>query len=38
MSTNLDLAQSAVFTAVTMVFAGIDGAFDAVVLVVLVHN
>jgi len=38
MSTNLNLAQCAVFPIIAMVFTGIYGTFDAVVSVAPVHN
>jgi hypothetical protein len=38
MSTDLDLAKSAVFPAIAMIFTGIDAALDAVIFITFVHN
>lgn len=38
MCTNLNLAQSAIFTSIAMVFAGINGTLNAVVFITFVHN
>lgn len=38
MSADLYLAQRAVFPVIAMVFAGINGAFDAVISIAFVHN
>ena len=38
MCTNLNLAQSAVFTSIAMVFARFDGTLNAVIFITFVHN
>lgn len=38
MRAHLNLAQCAVLSIIAMVFAGINGTFDAVVSVALIHN
>lgn len=38
MSADLDLAESTIFPAVTMISAGINGAFDTVIFVTFIHD